>query len=86
MPAICCTSDPGEAALSFARTDRLEVLDYLKQSIERVRAFAAAQAGRIASELLQAADELAADTARLEAELIASGYLPGSVNKDRSAA
>jgi hypothetical protein len=61
------------------RNDRLEVLDYLKRSIQRIRDVAAAHSNEnISSEMLKIADAVAADTAELEQELIDAGYLPKS--------
>ena len=55
--------------------DRIAVLDYLKQSIERMRQLAQAISDRIGSEILAVADQIADDAAKLEAELIAVGHI-----------
>jgi hypothetical protein len=62
--------------MSFSPDDRLQVLDYLKQSIGRMREAAAEYEGQFAEALLDIADQIAGDVERLEIELIAAGYLP----------
>jgi hypothetical protein len=63
--------------------DRVAVFDYIKQSVERMREMAKASSDKFSSELLAIADQIAEDAGKLEAELIASGYLPEARVKDR---
>jgi len=67
--------------MSVVRNDRLEVLEYLKRSVGRMRRLAAEHPGRFAEELLAVADEIAEDVARLEGELAAAGHLPIPANQ-----
>jgi len=55
--------------------DRVGILDYLKNSVQRMRERAEHDAGQLGDTLRQAADDIAADIAKLEAELIAAGYI-----------
>ena len=55
--------------------DRIAVLDYLKQSIERIRQLAKASSDKLSADMLAVADQIADDAAKLEAELIAVGHI-----------
>lgn len=61
--------------------DRVAVLEYLKRSIERMRELAKVGSDKLSTDMLVIADQIAADAARLEAELIAAGYLPKPANE-----
>jgi HEPN domain-containing protein len=56
--------------------DRFAVLDYIKQSVERLRDLARANSDKLHSEMLALADQLAENAANLEAEMIEAGYIP----------
>jgi hypothetical protein len=55
--------------------DRVAVLDYLKEAIERLRHRALAGSDNLTADILEVADDLARDAAALEAELIEAGYI-----------
>lgn len=62
--------------------DRVAVLNYIKRSVERLRDLAKAKSDNLSSEMLAIADQISADAAKLEAELIAAGYiLPKPANQ-----
>jgi hypothetical protein len=61
--------------------DRIAVLDYLKKSIERMRKAAKDDPDQRGERLRTVAEEIAADTAKLEADLIAAGHLPKAANE-----
>jgi hypothetical protein len=61
--------------MAVFKNDRVEVLQYLKQSIQRLRDEAQAQSGAFGDHLREIADQIAKDTAALEAEMIEAGYL-----------
>lgn len=62
--------------------DRVAVLDYIRRSVERLRGLAKAKSDNLSSEMLAIADQISADAAKLEAELIAAGYiLPKPANQ-----
>ena len=55
--------------------DRVAVLDYLKQSVDRMRDLAKAGSDKLSTDMLAIADQIADDAAKLEAELIAVGHI-----------
>ena len=61
--------------------DRVVVLEYLKQSVERMRELAKTGSDKLSAEMLALANQIAKDTASLEAELIEAGYLPKLANE-----
>ena len=67
--------------MAVPRDHRLEVLDYLKQSVERMRRLAKADSDKFSSDMLAVADQIAGDVANLEAELIEAGYFPKPANE-----
>ena len=67
--------------MSVVRNDRLEILEYLKRSVRRMRELAAQNPGKFAEEMLAVADDIADDVARLEGELIEAGHLPTPANQ-----
>ncbi len=62
-------------AVSVLWNERIEILDYLKKSVIRIHALAAAEPGKFGDEIMQVADQVEGDAAKLEAELIAAGYI-----------
>ncbi|HEX4194754.1 MAG TPA: hypothetical protein VHY80_16725 [Stellaceae bacterium] len=60
---------------SGLQRDRIEILNYLKQSVKRMRELAQADPSPFGEALRTLADEIAVDTAKLEAELVEAGYL-----------
>jgi hypothetical protein len=60
--------------------DRVAILNYLRQAVKRMREIASARPDAIASDMLAMADEIAADVAALEPELIEAGYLSKRTN------
>jgi hypothetical protein len=70
----------GRESLYSLAYDRIAVLDYLKQSVERMREFAKAGSDTLSSEMQAIADQIAIDAAKLEADLIEVGYLPRAAN------
>jgi hypothetical protein len=63
--------------MSVVTYDRIEILEYLKESVQRVRETAWMQPIESRAKILHIADQIADDTAQLESELVAAGYLPG---------
>ncbi len=61
--------------------DRIAVLDYLKESIERMRKAAKDDPSQLGECLRTVAEEIAADTAKLEGDLMAAGHLPKAANE-----
>jgi hypothetical protein len=61
--------------------DRLEIWEYLKQSLDRLRELAKVNPSAFSTEMQATIDEIAEDTKNLEAELIAGGYLPKPANE-----
>jgi hypothetical protein len=66
--------------MSGLRYDRIEILNYLKQSVKRMREIADGDPGQFGEAMRKLADDIALDTAKLEEELIEAGYLPRSAN------
>jgi hypothetical protein len=58
------------------RNEKVEALKYLKGSIQRIRELATANPGKIGTQMLVIADDIANDMTKLEAELVEAGYLP----------
>jgi hypothetical protein len=58
------------------RNESIEVLKYLRGSIQRIRELAAANPGTMGTQMQFLADEIADDTTKLEAELVEAGYIP----------
>lgn len=56
--------------------NRLQVLQFLKDSARRIREIATANPSKVTADLLRIADEIEADAANLEAELIEAGVIP----------
>jgi hypothetical protein len=71
----------GNAGLSGLHHDRIEILNYLKQSVKRMRAIADGDPGQFGDAVRKLADDIASDTVELEAELIEAGYLPKPANQ-----
>ena len=61
--------------------DRVAILDYLRELVERIREAAKNDPGQLGECLRMAAEEIASDTANLEADLRALGYLPKPANE-----
>ena len=61
--------------------DRLAVLNYLKEALMRMREIATGHPGEFGASMLLVADRIANDTAKMEAELVAVGYLPKAANE-----
>lgn len=72
----------GEAGMNPLEYDRVAVLEYIKQSVERLRDLAKANTDKLSADMLAIADKIAGDAAKLEAELVAAGYLPKAANED----
>ncbi|HWE72859.1 MAG TPA: hypothetical protein VG328_06845 [Stellaceae bacterium] len=66
--------------MSGPRNDRIEILNYLKQSVKRMREFAQTDTGQLGEEMRELANEIVQDTAKLEAELVEAVYLPGATS------
>lgn len=66
--------------MSVVRSDYVETLEYLKRSVQRMRGTAWTLPDNSRVEMLRLAGQIAADTAKLESELIAAGYLPMASN------
>jgi hypothetical protein len=67
----------GSAGMSDGlRNDRIEILNYLKQTVKRMREIAQADPGQFGDAIRKLADDIAVDAAELEAELIEAGLLP----------
>ena len=64
--------------MRLVRNDPVQVLEYLKRSVERMREITRANPAKWGSEMLKVADQIAADAERLEAELRAAGYIPAN--------
>ena len=71
-----------EALMGVSRNERIEILEYLKQSIHRMRETAWAQPDKLHAEILETADLIAGDTAKLEDQMIDAGYVPKAANGD----
>lgn len=67
--------------MSAPYDDRIAVLNYFKEAHKRMREIAQGHPGEFGQSMLLFADTMADDTAELEAELIASGYLPRAANE-----
>ena len=62
---------------------RLQVLKFLRDSEKRMREIAAQHPSGITPDLLRIADEIAADAAKLESELVAAGLIvPRGANEN----
>lgn len=69
-------------AVSAFQYDRVAVLEYIKQSVDRMRELAKAGSDKLSADMLAIADQIADDAAHLEAELIAVGHiLPKAANQ-----
>ena len=62
--------------MAVIRNDRVEILEYLKGSVQRLRDRAITNPSACGTELLPIVEQLAEDAATLEAELIKAGYIP----------
>jgi hypothetical protein len=67
--------------MSFVGREQFEVLGYLRHSIQGMREIAENNPGVFGSRLLLIAEQLAAETANLAAELIEARYLPNAANE-----
>jgi len=67
--------------MSVLGNDRLDVLDYLKKSIKCMREIAESEPSAIGESIRLFADQIADDTAKFEAELIAAGLLARPANQ-----
>jgi hypothetical protein len=61
--------------------DRVELLQYMERSAERMRDLASNNSRSIGQELLELADELAREADALEKDLIQGGHLPTAANE-----
>jgi hypothetical protein len=66
--------------MGIIKNERVEILEYLKQSIQRMRETARAHPDKLRAQILETADRIAEDTAKLEHQMIEAGYVPEAAN------
>jgi hypothetical protein len=67
--------------MAVLRDDQVGVLEFLKRSGHRLREMALAHPGEFGTQLLEIADQIVAEAAALEVELIEAGFFPKPANQ-----